>query len=53
MLYNNYSEMRVLVGALTWPDVVVQDLHISVSVRAGLLMVEAQSVENFMLHRSS
>lgn len=40
-------------GALTWPDVVVKDLHVSVSVRASLLVVEAQSMEDFVLHRSS
>lgn len=45
--------MRVLVGALTWPNVAVKDLHVSVSVRSGLFMVEAQSMENFVLHRSN
>lgn len=39
-------------GALTFPNVLVEDFDLLISVRAGLLVVEAQSVKNFMLHRS-
>lgn len=37
---------------LTWLNVLGEDPDEPVSVRAGLFMVEAQSVKNFMLHRA-
>ena len=35
----------------TWLNVLGEDLDVLVSVRANLLVVEAQSVENLVLHR--
>lgn len=37
---------------LTSLDVLQKDVDVSVSVRAGLFMVEAQGVENFVLHHT-
>lgn len=37
---------------LTWLNVLGEDPDEPVSVRAGLFMVEAQSVKNFVLHRA-
>lgn len=37
---------------LTWPNVLGEDVDVGVPVRAGLFVVEAQGVENLVLHRA-
>lgn len=52
MLFSKYFKVDLenLTFSFTWYDVLVVHSDVSVSVKAGLLMMEAQSVKEFMLH---
>jgi len=45
------SKLKAFVCELTFLNVLGQDPYIFVSIRADLLVVEAQSVKHLMLHR--
>lgn len=46
------EKTSVCVAAQTWEDVLSQDSYVRVPIRAHLFVMEAESVENLMLHNA-